>query len=53
MNIHTLRRFGAGFLYFLLTSIHEGFCTLRRDMIGEGLMTRDHQVYRRSDEAAR
>ena len=35
----------------ILADFHDDFCTLRRDMIGEGLMTRDHQVYRRADVA--
>lgn len=30
----------------ILADFHDDFCTLRRDMIGEGLMTREHQVYR-------
>ena len=33
----------------ILADFHDDFCTLRRDMIGEGLMVRDHQVYRRVD----
>ena len=31
----------------LLADFHDDFCTLRRDMIGEGLMTRENQRYRR------
>lgn len=33
----------------ILADFHDDFCTLRRDMIGEGLMTRDHLIYRRTD----
>lgn len=33
----------------ILADFHDDFCTLRRDMIGEKLMTRDHQLYRRAD----
>ena len=34
----------------ILADFHDDFCTLRRDMIGEGLMERDHQVYRRAPQ---
>ncbi len=38
----------------LLADHHDDFCTLRRDMIGEGLMTREQQegaiLYRRTDK---
>ena len=34
----------------LLADFHDDFCTLRRDMIGEGLMQREHQVYRRTEQ---
>ena len=33
----------------ILADFHDDFCTLRRDMIGEKLLSRDHQVYWRSD----
>ena len=33
----------------ILADFHDDFCTLRRDMIGEGLMTRENQIYRRTD----
>ena len=29
----------------ILADFHDDFCTLRRDMIGEGLMGRDMQTY--------
>lgn len=29
----------------ILADFHDDFCTLRRDMIGERLLARDHQVY--------
>ena len=35
----------------ILADFHDDFCTLRRDMIGEGLMSREHQVYRRTEQA--
>ena len=34
----------------ILADFHDDFCTLRRDMIGEGLMERDNQVYRRVEQ---
>ena len=34
----------------ILADFHDDFCTLRRDLIGEGLMERDHQVYRRVEQ---
>lgn len=34
----------------ILADFHDDFCTLRRDMIGEKLMGRDHQTYWRIDE---
>lgn len=33
----------------ILADFHDDFCTLRRDMIGEGLMARDMQTYWRLD----
>lgn len=33
----------------ILADFHDDFCTLRRDMIGEGLMARDKQTYWRPD----
>ncbi len=29
----------------ILADFHDDFCTLRRDMIGENLLARDHQIY--------
>ena len=34
----------------ILADFHDDFCTLRRDMIGEKLLARDHQTYWRVDE---
>lgn len=34
----------------ILADFHDDFCTLRRDMIGEGLMTRSQQVYQRTKQ---
>lgn len=31
----------------ILLRYHEDYCTLRREMIAFGLMTRDHEIYRR------
>lgn len=31
----------------IIMEFYDDFCTLRREMIGFGLMTRDHEVYRR------
>lgn len=33
----------------IIAAYHDDFCTLRREMIMEGLMQRDHQVYWRTD----
>ena len=47
-----LERFEAGVDYTerevseILAEYHEDFCTLRREMIACGLMTRDHEIYR-------
>lgn len=34
----------------ILADYYDDFCTLRRDMIGEKLLARDHQIYWRVDE---
>ncbi|MBE5796866.1 MAG: metalloregulator ArsR/SmtB family transcription factor [Clostridiales bacterium] len=34
----------------ILADFNDDFCTLRRDMIGEKLMARDHQTYWRTDD---
>lgn len=34
----------------ILADFHDDFCTLRRDMIGEKLLARDHQTYWRVDQ---
>ena len=34
----------------ILADFYDDFCTLRRDMIGEKLLARDHQTYWRSDD---
>ncbi|MBE5809391.1 MAG: metalloregulator ArsR/SmtB family transcription factor [Clostridiales bacterium] len=34
----------------ILADFHDDFCTLRRDMIGEKLLARDHQIYWRVDQ---
>ncbi|MBR6668888.1 MAG: metalloregulator ArsR/SmtB family transcription factor [Clostridia bacterium] len=34
----------------ILADYNDDFCTLRRDMIGEKLLARDHQIYWRTDK---
>ena len=34
----------------ILADFHDDFCTLRRDMIGEKLLCREHQIYWRVDD---
>lgn len=34
----------------ILADFHDDFCTLRRDMVGEKLLDRDHQTYWRVEE---
>ena len=34
----------------IIADFYDDFCTLRREMIAEGLMERDHQVYWRTEE---
>ncbi|MBQ8431380.1 MAG: metalloregulator ArsR/SmtB family transcription factor [Clostridia bacterium] len=47
-----LERFAVGIDYTerevseILAEYHEDYCTLRREMIACGLMTRDHEIYR-------
>ena len=36
----------------ILADFHDDFCTLRRDMIGEKLLARDHQIYWRTEADA-
>ena len=43
------RRYTEREVNIILADFHDDFCTLRRDMIGEKLLSRDHQVYWRSD----
>ena len=31
----------------IILRYHEDFCTIRREMIGFGMMTRDHEIYKR------
>ena len=33
----------------IIADFHDDFCTIRRDMIGEGLLTRDHGIYRKPE----
>lgn len=50
-------RFGQGVRYpekevnLILSAFHDDFCTLRRELIVEGLLERDHGVYWRTDSA--
>lgn len=43
------RRYTEREVNIILADFHDDFCTLRRDMIGEKLLSRDHQVYWRSN----
>lgn len=43
------RRYTEREINIILADFHDDFCTLRRDMIGEKLLSRDHQIYWRSD----
>lgn len=31
----------------IISALHDDYCTIRRDLIGFGMMTRDHEIYRR------
>ncbi|MBE6541248.1 MAG: DUF2087 domain-containing protein, partial [Ruminococcaceae bacterium] len=31
----------------IILRYHEDFCTIRREMIAFGMMTRDHEIYKR------
>ena len=44
------RRYTEREVNIILADFHDDFCTLRRDMIGEKLLCRDHQIYWRVDE---
>lgn len=44
------RRYSEREVNIILADYHDDFCTLRRDMIGEKLLARDHQIYWRVDE---
>ena len=42
------RRYTEREVNIILADFHDDFCTLRRDMIGEKLLARDHQIYWRT-----
>jgi len=44
------RRYDEKEVNLIIAEYHDDFCTIRREMIMEGLMKRDHQVYWRTDE---
>ena len=44
------RRYTEREVNIILADFHDDFCTLRRDMIGEKLLAREHQVYWRVSE---
>jgi len=46
------RRYTEREVNIILADFHDDFCTLRRDMIGEKLLARDHQIYWRTDADA-
>lgn len=45
------RRYTEREVNWILADFHDDFCTLRRDLIGEGLMVRENGVYWRLDSA--
>ena len=46
------RRYTEREVNIILADFHDDFCTLRRDMIGEKLLARDHQIYWRTEADA-
>ncbi len=48
-SFETGRRYTEREVNIILADFHDDFCTLRRDMIGEKLLARDHQIYWRID----
>ena len=44
------RRYTEREVNIILADYHDDFCTLRRDMVGEKLLARDHQIYWRINE---
>ncbi len=44
------RRYDEKEVNLIIAAYHDDFCTLRREMIMEGLMQRDHQIYWRMEQ---
>ena len=44
------RRYDEKEVNLIIAAYHDDFCTLRREMIMEGLMARDHQIYWRMEQ---
>lgn len=51
-SFEPVRRYTEREVNIILADFHDDFCTLRRDMIGEKLLARDHQIYWRTDADA-
>lgn len=51
-SFETGRRYTEREVNIILADFHDDFCTLRRDMIGEKLLARDHQIYWRTEADA-
>ena len=41
------RKYGEKEVNEIILRYHEDFCTIRREMIAFGMMTRDHEIYKR------
>lgn len=46
-QFETDREYGEKEVNEIILRYHEDFCTIRREMIAFGMMTRDHEIYRR------
>ncbi len=51
-SFEPVKRYTEREVNLILADFHDDFCTLRRDLIGEGLMQREQQVYWRTDPAS-
>ena len=48
-DFETDRKYDEKEVNLIIAAYHDDFCTLRREMITEGLMARDHQIYWRTE----
>ena len=46
-QFETDREYGEKEVNEIILRYHEDFCTIRREMIAFGMMTRDHDIYKR------